>query len=183
MQDEMIVELFWRRDETALRETENKYKSYLGKVAYNILADIEDAREAVNEALLRAWNSIPPQRPSALRAYLSKLTRELAIDAYRAKHRKKRISSELTVSLEELGEVASGGDSELDLRFLGETIERYLNTLSEEARTAFVQRYYFSDTLHEIAARQNVSESKVKSMLFRVRAGLREFLIKEGYDI
>lgn len=184
MQDEIIVELFWKRDESALRETECKYKSYLSKVAYNILADIEDARETVNEALLRAWNSIPPQKPSALRIYLGKLTRELAIDVYRTKHRKKRIASELTVSLEELGDIAaSDSESDLDLKLLGETIERYLKTVSEEARTAFVQRYYFADTLREIAARQNASESKIKSLLFRTRVGLKDYLIKEGYEI
>lgn len=184
MQDEIIIELFWKRDESALRETECKYKSYLSKVAYNILADIEDARETVNEALLRAWNSIPPQKPSALRIYLGKLTRELAIDVYRTKHRKKRIASELTVSLEELGDIAaSDSESDLDLKLLGETIERYLKTVSEEARTAFVQRYYFADTVREIAARQNASESKIKSLLFRTRAGLKDYLIKEGYEI
>lgn len=184
MQDEIIIELFWKRDESALRETECKYKSYLSKVAYNILADIEDARETVNETLLRAWNSIPPQKPSALRIYLGKLTRELAIDVYRTKHRKKRIASELTVSLEELGDIAaSDSESDLDLKLLGETIERYLKTVSEEARTAFVQRYYFADTVREIAARQNASESKIKSLLFRTRAGLKDYLIKEGYEI
>ena len=184
MQDEKIVELFWRRDETALRETESKYKSYLSKVAYNILADIEDAREVVNDALLRAWNSIPPQKPSVLRAYLSKLARELAIDAYRTKHRKKRAASEFTVSLEELGDIISdeGGDI-LDGRILGEAVDSYLKTVSYEARTAFVQRYFFADTLREIAARQETSVSAVKSLLYRTRQGLKKYLEGEGYDI
>lgn len=185
MQDEMIVELFWQRNESALRETEEKYHSYLQKIAYNILADIEDAREAVNETLLRAWNSIPPHKPSILKTYLGKITRQLSIDVYRREHRLKRVASELTVSLDELGDIVSDGDmgESFDSKLLGETIDDFLQTLSYEARTAFVQRYYFNDTVREIAERQGASESKVKSMLFRTRQGLKEYLEKEGYEI
>ncbi len=185
MQDEIIVDLFWQRDETALRETEAKYSAYLQKIAYNILADIEDAKEAVNETLLRAWNSIPPQRPGLLKTYLGKITRQLSIDTYRRAHRKKRIASEYTVSLDELSDILSEGDTpdDFDSKLLGEEIEKYLKSLNENARTAFVQRYYFNDTVREIAARQNASESKIKSMLYRTRCGLKEFLEKEGYEI
>lgn len=184
MQDEMIVELYWKRDESALTETESKYQSYLSKIAFNILADIEDAREMVNETLLRAWKSIPPQRPNLLRTYLGKITRELSIDRYRHEHRKKRVASEFTVSLDELGDIVSeDSEGELDHKLLGEAIDKYLQTVSYEARTAFVQRYYFSDTVREIAARQEATESKIKSMLFRTRAGLKEFLEKEGFEI
>lgn len=185
MQDEMIVELFWQRNESALRETEEKYHSYLQKIAYNILADIEDAREAVNETLLRAWNSIPPHKPSILKTYLGKITRQLSIDVYRREHRQKRVASEVTVSLDELGDIVSDGDmgESFDSKLLGETIDDFLQTLSYEARTAFVQRYYFNDTVREIAERQGASESKVKSMLFRTRQGLKEYLEKEGYEI
>ena len=141
MQDEAIVEMFWKRDESALNEAQIKYQSYISKIAVNILADIEDAREIVNETLFRAWNSIPPQRPSMLKTYLGKIARELSIDLYRSSRRKKRISSELTVSLEELGDIISdSGDSDFDSKVLGETIDRYLHTLSSESRTAFVQR-------------------------------------------
>ena len=184
MQDEMIVELFWQRDESALKETEGKYKNYLTKIAFGILADIEDAREMVNEALLRAWNSIPPQRPILLNTYLGKIVRELSIDVYRQKHRKKRIASEFTVSLDELGDIVSeDSEGEFDRKLLGEAIDRYLQTVSYEARTAFVQRYYFADTIREIAVRQNAAESKIKSMLFRTRSGLREYLEREGFEI
>lgn len=185
MQDEMIVELFWQRNESALRETEEKYHSYLQKIAYNILADIEDAREAVNETLLRAWNSIPPHKPGILKTYLGKITRQLSIDVYRREHRQKRVASEFTVSLDELGDIVSDGDmsESFDSKLLGETIDAYLQTVSYEARTAFVQRYYFNDTVREIAERQGASESKVKSMLFRTRQGLKEYLEKEGYEI
>ena len=180
----MIVELFWQRNESAITETESKYQSYLSKIAFNILADIEDAKEMVNETLLRAWRSIPPQKPNLLKTYLGKITRELSIDRYRREHRKKRVASEFTVSLDELSDIVSDdGEGEFDQKLLGEAIDKYLQTVSYEARTAFVQRYYFSDTIREIAARQDASESKIKSMLFRTRAGLKEFLEKEGYEI
>lgn len=185
MQDEMIVELYWQRNESALRETEQKYQSYLQKIAYNILADLEDAKEAVNETLLRAWNSIPPHKPDILKTYLGKITRQLSIDVYRRDHRQKRVASEFTVSLDELSDIVSdsGTSDSLDSKLLGETIDRYLQTQSYAARTAFVQRYYFNDTVREIAERQNASESKVKSMLYRTRQGLKEYLEKEGYEI
>lgn len=184
MQDEMIVELFWKRDETAISESEGKYRSYLSKIAYSVLADLEDAHEIINETLLRAWNSIPPQRPSMLKTYLGKIARELSLDMYRTKHRKKRVASEFTVSLDELGDIVSEGfEGEIDLKLLGEAIDRYLQTVSYEARTAFVQRYFFADSLREISARQGVSEAAVKSMLFRTRQGLKEYLTKEGYEI
>lgn len=183
MQDEAIVEMFWQRDESALNEAQTKYRGYISKIAVNILADIEDAREIVNETLFRAWNSIPPQRPSMLKTYLGKIARELSIDLYRSRHRKKRISSELTVSLEELGDILSDGGGDFDSKALGETIDAYLHTLSSESRTAFVQRYYFADTVREIAERQGVSESAVKSRLLRARRGLKEYLEKEGYTL
>lgn len=183
VQDEMIVELFWKRDEAALSETENKYRGYLSKIALNILSDLEDAREIVNETLFRAWNSIPPQRPDILKTYLGKLARQLSIDVYRREHRKKRISSELTVSLEELGDIIFETEQSCDLSLLGEAVDAYLKTVSKSARTAFVQRYYFADALKDIAKRQGTSESAVKSMLFRTRRGLKEYLEKEGFEI
>lgn len=184
MQDEIIVELYWQRDEAALRETESKYGGYLGKVAFNILSDSEDAQEILNETLLCAWNSMPQQRPKLLSTYLGKITRDLSIDRYRLIHRKKRVSSEYTVSLDELGDiVADESGGELDYILLGEAIGSYLRTISQEARTAFVQRYYFSDSISEIAKSRGCSEGRIKSLLFRVRKGLREHLIKEGYEI
>ncbi len=184
MQDEAIVELYWQRDESALRETENKYGGYLSRVAINILSDTEDAREILNETLLCAWNTMPSQRPTFLGAYLSKITRDLSIDRYRTRHRKKRVDSEYTVSLDELGDIAANEhECELDYILLGEAIEKYLRTISHEARTVFVQRYFLSDSISEIARRLGCGEGRIKSLLFRVRKGLREHLIKEGYEI
>lgn len=182
MQDEAIVELFWQRNETAIAESETKYRNYLQKIAYNIIANFEDACEIVNETLFRAWKSIPPQRPDILKTYLGKIARELSVDRYRSAHRKKRVASEFTVSLDELGDIVSDSNDEIfDSRLLGEAVDSYLGTLSSDVRTAFVQRYYFADTLREIAARQGCAESKIKSMLYRTRQGLKEYLEKEGF--
>lgn len=184
MQDDIIVELYWQRDEAALRYTEQKYGRYLKKAAFNILADIEDAEEVLNETLLCAWNSMPEQRPKLLSTYLGKITRDLSIDRYRLKHRKKRISSEYAVSLDELSDIlAKENDDSFDSIILGEAIGSFLETVSHEARTVFIQRYYFSDSVTEIAKRLGCSENKIKSLLFRLRKRLRECLIKEGFEI
>lgn len=99
MQDEMIVALYWKRDEKAISETERKYGRYLSKIAYNILSDWEDSKETVNDTYLKAWNSIPTHKPGALSTYLGKITRQLSIDAFRTRNRDKRKHSEYAVSL------------------------------------------------------------------------------------
>lgn len=186
MPDEEIIALYWQRDETAIRETEQKYGRYLSKIAYNILADSEDSKECVNDTYLKAWNSIPPHRPDALAAYLGKITRELAIDIFRTKNRKKRQASEYALSLSELDECVSGTASteqSADLHLLAEAINSYLSSLPKEARITFAGRYYYMDSFKEIAAYQGMSVPKVKSMLYRTRQGLKIYLQKEGFDL
>ena len=111
MQDEKIVELYWQRDESAIEETQGKYGRYLGKIAYNILADLEDSQESVNDTYLAAWNSMPPQKPSVLATYLGKITRRISIDIFRRRHREKRQASEYALSLSELEDCVGGGPS------------------------------------------------------------------------
>ena len=108
MTDQQIVELYWNRDERAIHETDLKYRKYLYKIAYNILANEEDCEESINETYLRIWNSIPTNQPQILSAYVGKIIRELSIDIYRTRHRKKRQGSEYAVSLEELKECTTG---------------------------------------------------------------------------
>ena len=108
MQDEMIVDLYWQRNENAILETEQKYGPYLTKIAYNILADFEDSKERVNDTYLKAWNSMPPHRPSVLSTYLGKITRQLSIDWLRTQNRAKRKSSEYALSLSELEDCVAG---------------------------------------------------------------------------
>lgn len=184
MEDAQIVCLYWDRDETAIRETETKYDRYLTKIAYNILYDMEDSRESVNDTYLAAWNSMPPHRPSVLSAYLAKLTRRISIDCFRCRTRDKRLPSEYAVSLTELEDCLSGGDTTeeaVNVKLLADAIGIYLRLLPESARTAFIGRYYFLDPLKEVAAYCGMSESKAKSLLYRTRLGLKEYLKKEGY--
>ncbi len=184
MEDTQIVSLYWERNESAIRETEAKYDRYLTKIAYNILADREDSRESVNDTYLAAWDSMPPHRPSVLSAYLAKLTRRISIDRFRYRTREKRMGSEYAVSLSELGDCVSGGNTTeeiVNVKLLADAIGIYLRSQSEEARTAFLGRYYFLDSLKEVAAYLGISESKCKSLLYRTRVGLKAYLEKEGF--
>ena len=184
MEDELIVDLYWNRDEDAIGKTQEKYDRYLTKIAYNILANAEDSRESVNDTYLAAWNSMPPHKPSVLSAYLAKLTRRISIDCFRCRTRDKRLPSEYAVSLTELEDCLSGGDTTeeaVNVKLLADAIGIYLRLLPENARTAFIGRYYFLDPLKEVAAYCGMSESKAKSLLYRTRLGLKEYLKKEGY--
>ncbi len=186
MDDSQIVSLYWDRDEQAIRETEIKYDRYLTKIACNILHDREDSRESVNDTYLAAWNSMPPHRPSALPAYLAKLTRRIAIDLFRYRTRGKRMASEYSLSLTELGDCVSGGNTTeeaVNAKLLADAIGVFLRLQSREARTAFIGRYYFLDPVREVADYCGISESKCKSLLHRTRLGLKDYLQKEGFSL
>ncbi len=184
MEDEKIVSLYWDRSEDAIRETEAKYDRYLHKIAYNILNNTEDSRESVNDTYLAAWDSMPPHRPSILSAYLAKLTRRISIDLFRYRTRDKRMASEYALSLTELEDCVSGGNTTeeaVNEKLLADAIGIFLRTQSEMVRTAFIGRYYYLDPLKEVAAYCGMSESKCKTVLYRARLGLKEYLKKEGY--
>ena len=184
MEDERLVSLYWERNEAALAETEKKYGPYLTQIAHNLLADWEDSRECVNDTYWKAWNSMPPHRPRVLRTYLGKITRQVSIDRLRKRGSRKRRFSAYTVSLSELEETVSAGDAtarQVDLQLLGDAISAFLKTLSPEARCAFVGRYYYLDSIREIAAYCGASSSQVKSMLHRTRLKLKAHLEQEGF--
>ena len=186
MRDDEIVALYWQRDETAIRETEQKYGRYLSKIAYNVLADPGDCEEVVNDTCLKAWNSMPPHRPAVLGTYLGKIARQVSIDRFRTRNREKRQGSEYSLSLSELEECAGRGDATrqaVDGHLLAEAISSYLKTLPVQARHAFVGRYYYMDPLKEVAAYCGMSESKAKSLLYRTRQGLKAYLKQEGFDL
>lgn len=186
MDDARIIDLYWQRSETAIAETEIRYGPYLIKIAYNILSDREDSRESVNDTYLAAWNSIPPHRPDILSAYLAQITRRIAIDVFRAKTRAKRVPSQFQLSLGELEDCLSAGNTTeeaVDAQLLSEAIARYLRQLPKESRTLFLSRYYFLDSLKEAAAHCGVTESKAKMLLYRTRLGLKDYLIKEGFQV
>ncbi|MGM9585070.1 MAG: RNA polymerase sigma factor [Faecousia sp.] len=184
MDDERIVALYWERSEQAIAETQIKYDRYLQKIAQNILNNMEDSRESVNDTYLAAWNSMPPHRPGILSAYLAKLTRRISIDRFRYRTRGKRVASEYALSLSELSDCVSGGNTTEEIvnaKALADAIGVYLRLQSQEVQTAFLGRYYFLDPVKEIARYLGMSESKVKSLLYRTRIGLKEYLEKEGF--
>lgn len=183
MQDELIVNMYWQRDENAVTQSEIKYGKYLRKIANNILYDFRDVEESVNETYLKAWNSMPPSKPSMLSVYLGRLTRQFSIDIYRTKNRDKRGGTQYIDSLDELSECVSGEESveaQVELSELTGALEEYLRSVPEEQRVIFVGRYYFCDSLRDIARYYGFSESKIKSILYRVRTGLKLHLEKEG---
>lgn len=184
MQDSKIIELFFARDEQAIAATSAKYNNYCMNIAKNILYNNEDSEECVNDALLAAWNSIPPHRPERLAVFLGKLTRNISINRYKALHAQRRGGDDFALSLDELDECivdpSSLGD---DPEELGKLISEYLNTQTKEMRQVFVRRYFHSDPLADIAERYDMTESKVKSILHRMRLGLREHLTKHEIHI
>ena len=186
MEDAEIVELYWARNEDAITQTKAKYGAYLNRVAYNILSDLEDSQECVSDTLLAAWRSMPDNRPKNLRTYLGKITRQVSIDLYRRRNRMKRYASEYAISLEELGDSFTDGrtpEDELNARLLTETVNRFLRTLPDEARNTFIGRYYFFDSLKDVARYCGMSESKCKSLLYRIRQSLKSYLQREGFDL
>ena len=186
MEDHEIVALYFQRDETAIDHTQKKYDHYLMKIAYNILADMEDSKESVNDTYLAAWNSIPPHRPTVLATYLGKLTRRISIDIFRRHNRQKRRGTEYAISLSELEDCVSGGttpEESMEIQLLADAINAFIRMLPEQARHAFIGRYYFLDSLRDVARYCGMSEAKAKSLLYRTRCSLKVYLEKEGFHL
>ena len=183
MEDTKIIDLFWERDESAIRETEITYGRYCRTIAFNILGDEEDVQECLNDTWLGAWNSIPPARPACLSAFLAKITRNLAISKYRAKYAKKRTGDRLSESLDELGEcipVSNDNVSQaIDRRILAEAINGDLDTCSEKQRKIFVRRFFYFDSIAEISQMYGIGQSDVKVTLMRMRRSLQKILEEE----
>lgn len=181
MEDSKIVDLYWARNEEAITESDKKYGRMLSSLSYSLLSSREDAEECVNDTYLDAWKAMPTARPELLGAFLSKITRRISVDRFREKHREKRGGIDSTVA--ELTECipASGGiDEELDGERIRDEINAFLHSQPKEKRVAFVLRYFYSKPITEIAIRMGVGESKVKTMLFRMREELRERLEGQG---
>ena len=181
-EDQKIIDLYWNRSENAITETAVKYGRYCTSIAYGILKSREDAQECVSDAYLMAWNAIPPRRPADLGTYLGKTTRNLSIDRLRPRNRDKRGGGEMPLALEELEEVVVGSDSpesEAIRKELAASMNRFLGELTVQERYVFVRRYWYLDSLADIAKNTGFSGSKVASMLFRLRGRLKKQLIKE----
>ena len=183
MEDSRIVELYWQRDEAAIAETEKKYGRYCLSIAKNILFDREDSEECVNDALLGAWNAIPPHKPAMLSVFLGKITRRTALKKLRAMSAIKRGGNSRETSLDELEELIPSGksiDEEIEGKALTELINGFLDKLPAAERRVFLRRYWYFDSVKAIAERYGYSESKVKVMLKRTRDKLRVRLAEEG---
>ncbi len=184
MEDKEIVALFWARAESAIAETARKYGAYCRAIAANILPSPEDVEECLSDTWLGAWNAMPPQRPAVLSPLLGRIARNAALTIWRRDHAQKRDGGNLAV-LDELGECVGGGslEEELERRRLGEAVRAFLDTLSPQQRRVFLRRYWYCDSLEDIARRYGFSLSKVKSMLLRMRRKLRDYLTKEGFSL
>jgi RNA polymerase sigma-70 factor (ECF subfamily) len=181
MDDSKIVDLYWARDEKAIDESDKKYGRMLTSLSFSLLSSLEDAEECVNDTYIDAWGAMPTARPEFLGAFLSKIVRRISVDRFREKHRQKRGGIEN--SLSELSECipASGGiEEELDGEGIREELDEFLRSQTKEKRVAFILRYFYSKSITEIALKLGVGESKVKTMLFRMRAELRERLEVKG---
>lgn len=186
MDDTTIIDLYWARSEQALSETELKYGSYCRTIARNILKSPEDTDECVSDTWLGAWNAMPPSRPSVLSAFLGRITRNLAFDRWKAAHAEKRGGGNLPLALDELDEciAAKGGvEATLDGKELSRAIDAFLRTLPERECNLFLRRYWFVDSVRDIAVRYSMNENSVKSILFRTREKLRKYLEQEGIAV
>ena len=184
MEDNRIVDLYWQRNESAINETATKYGKYLHNISYHILINEEDAEECVNDTYNDAWQSMPPHRPSILSTFLGKITRRISIDLWRKHSAEKRGGGVMALALDELEECVSGtGDVEANAerQELQKKLYDFLLALPQVNRQVFMCRYWYMDSVSDIATQFDYTESRVKSMLFRTRNKLREMLEKEGY--
>jgi len=182
MDDCKIIELFERRDEGAIVECQKQYSKLCTAIALHILGNPEDAEECVNDALLNLWNSIPPQKPSSLQAYLTVLVRNRAIDRYRYNQKKSRVTSEATVAFHEIEAVFPEAVTEdhTDELLLKDRVNRFLASLSERDRRVFLCRYYYFTPTRQIARSLHTTEAYVRVVLARVLKKFKQFLEKEN---
>ena len=182
MEDAQIVDLYWQRSEQAITETDRKYGRYCSHIAFAILSDREDAEECVNDTWLRAWNAMPDKRPGVLATFLGRITRNLAINRSQKQTRRKRGGGELPLALEELGDCIPAEldvERQYELRLFRKAVGDFVAGLSETEQKVFVARYWYLTPVEEIARRLRFSQSKTKSMLFRLRNRLRIYLQEE----
>lgn len=177
--DGEIIELYWLRDEAAIKRTDEKYGGFLYAMALNILHEHRDCEECRNDTYLSAWNAIPPAKPMFFRAFISQIMRRTAINRYYQNTGKRKIPSELTVSMDECGEFIAeekSSDEEIDARELGRLISDFVRGLPAKRQYIFMGRFYFADSVTVIADELKVSKSAVYKEIKKLRKELRIFL-------
>ena len=186
MEDTYIIDLFWRRDENAIQLVDKKYNSTCYSIAWKILMNREDSEECVNDTWLFTWNNIPPRRPSVLSSFVSKITRNTAIDRYRKRNAQKRVDShmeDIAGEVEKIGNaISSDIEDYLKKKELVKLFDFFLGKLSERDRDIFIRRYWYMDPIKKIADRHACGESKIKSILARSRKKLYGLLKEAGYE-
>lgn len=183
MDDKQIIDLFCERSEQAILELSKKYGNVCYRVAKNILSNNQDAEECVNDAYLGAWNTIPPQMPNPLLAYVCRIVRNISIMRYHANTAVKR-NSFYDMALDELEECLASSisvEAAISAKELSALLDMFLDTLDQENRVMFVRRYWYSDSIQEIARRFQISNNNVSVRLSRIREKLKKYLQKEGY--
>lgn len=185
MDDLEIIELYWARNESAIEETKNKYERFLYRISYNILSNREDSQECLNDTYLRAWNSIPPERPKSFMAYLGRIVRNLSIDTWKKSRAQKRFSGgDLLLSeLEDCIPSENTVWTEIENKDLTRIINSWLRTLSKEDRLLFVRRYWYGDPLKDLAGLIGRKPNKLASYMYRLRTDLKAVLEEEGVSI
>ena len=185
MEDRQIIKLFLQRSGSAIAATAKKYGSRLLQLAGNILRDPRDAEEAVNDTYLKTWNTVPPHEPDPLRPYIGTISRQLALDTYRAQHTQKR-GGQVPLVLDELMGCIPDEDSGADIGesvALSDALSRFLRSLPPRNRNVFVRRYFYMSTIEEIAQDFSVKPNAITMLLLRTRKNLAKFLKKEGFDV
>ena len=183
MPDNLIIELYWQRDETAIKKTDEKYGELLFRIAYNVLNDKGDSEETQNDTYVDVWNSIPPTRPVVFPAFIVQIARRIAIDRYRRKSSKKNIPSEFSIALEDLSYCLHSSeevDESLNAQELGKVISEYVASLSNKWQYVFVSRFYMCNSIEVIAKEMNLSISSVYKIIDKIKQGLKEHLIRKG---
>ena len=186
MEDTEIVALYWARDQRAITESEDKYGTYCASIARNILGSPEDTEECVSDTWFRAWNAMPPQRPSLLAPFFGRITRNLAFDRYRSRSAAKRGGAETTLVLEELGDCVSGKEDpeqRLDEKELIADLNVFLRSLPPEKRRLFLRRYFYAEPIYETAKLFCMKENQVAVTLHRLRKQLRDYLLERGHEL
>lgn len=186
MNDLQIVELYWQRSESAISETSLKYERFCNTIAYNILYSKEDSEECVNDTWLRAWYSMPPQKPNKLSSFLGRITRNLSLNRLKSRFALKRAGSEATLALDELSECLPARvsvEAALEAQELGNLLNKFLAGMNPQTRKILIRRYWFLSSVKEIASAYGISESNVKVTLHRSRESLKAFLLEEGIVI
>lgn len=179
MEDVTIVQMYWDRDEAAIEESHRRYGGVLTGIAYNILHSREDSEECVNDTYHRAWESIPPQKPVRLLAYLGRITRNLSINRWQENHAQKRGGGMLLTELSDCIPSTHSVEEETDTRILAAVIGEWLCSLPQDDRALFLRRYWFCDSLEVLADECGTTPNKLAGRLFRLRQKLKTTLEKE----